>query len=84
MGWGSGRVMEDRGRDTGDGWALSERCIHQTRAGFHFCVKSCYQTGAGYAGWEKEAEGGGAEKKNRKNVVDTVCVCILASKNNIH
>lgn len=63
VGWGSGGVMEDRGRDTGDGWALSERCIHQTRAGFHFCVKSCYQTGAGYAGWEKGAEGGGAEKK---------------------
>lgn len=44
---------------------LSERCTHQTRGGFHFCVKSRYQTGAGYASREKEAggRGGGAERQ---------------------
>lgn len=54
---------EGRGRVNVVGeWGLSERCTHQTWGGFHFCVKSRYQTGAGYANWEKKASRGGAER----------------------
>lgn len=55
---------EGRGKvDAGERRELSERCTHQTWGGFHFCVKSRYQTGAGYASWEKKAAGGGAERQ---------------------
>lgn len=60
---------EGKGRmAVGGGWGLSERCTHQTRGGFHFCVKSRYQTGTGYASWEKKAGGGGADRQEEKNV----------------
>lgn len=43
----AGASEEDEGVDIGDGWGLRERCIHQTRGGFLFRVKSLYLTGAG-------------------------------------
>ena len=55
------------------GWGLSERarererCIHETRGGFHFCVKSRYQTGAGYAsrGEGRQEEEGPRDRRGR-------------------
>lgn len=49
-----GQVKQD------GGVGLRERCIHQTRGGFQFCVKSGYQKRAGYASWENNPKRGGA------------------------
>ena len=61
-------VKEEAGRMSvgGSGRGLSERCTHQTRGGFRFCVKSRYQTGTGFASREKEAGGGGAERQEEE------------------